>query len=500
MGISSDRRAAQSVEPRDDQGFALLISLIVLALFCLIGFYLAVNAATEIRISDNYESEIKARYAAYAGLDHARAALKGLGLNDILQGPDGRHDESPGYLAHARSFAFRNPVSWTAARTLDVFDPAAEVGGLADDGLLSTGRYMAETGVVLIPASGIALSAPNPAAAGSVTAARYFVKVTDNSGDTSERAADPADDPFVDGDGLIIVRSFGIAPAIREHAGGSARNNSVVVLESRLQRRSTLDLDAPLVIHGTDVLPSTGLMFEGEWFSVRGGAGNPAIGTIDADRFDMVDLTARIAARLAPGQEARIQGEGASPSIRDLTAAIAASGAKAPLLNGNYLWELVHHRAEKYADSSFHGNQDWTVGAVPDLGYYDPSLPSNATEQRPRVTFVGGDLAIGGGTSGGGLLIVTGRLSVNGPFSFTGLVLVAGSGALDTSGPAWSFTGGVYVAAIASDGGSMSWGAARLTLGGSGVLALDRAAIRMAIALIPPDQVGFREVTSSLDP
>ena len=35
--------------------------------------------------------------------------------------------------------------------------------------------------------------------------ARYFVKVTDNNGDASELEADPSDNPFFDGDGIITT-------------------------------------------------------------------------------------------------------------------------------------------------------------------------------------------------------------------------------------------------------------------------------------------------------
>lgn len=484
----------------EEEGFALLISIIVLALFFLIGLYSAMNATTEIRISDNYESEIQARFAAYAGLDHARAAVRGLDFDDLLKGPDGIYDNEAGYLAQARDLGFRSPIAWSVARSLDVLDPSRDVNGLPDDGLLNTGQYQSIPGTILIPRTGIALNAPNPHGSGPIITARYFVKVTDNNGEASELAKDPQDNPFVDGDRLILVRSMGVAPTMREYSGATAHNNSVVVLEVRFKRRSTFDLDAPLLVHGTAVQSSSAVMFEGNSFSIRGGAGNPGIGTLDADKSDAVDPAAQIAAQVAPAQSDNIQGSGSAPSIQDLTAAIGSDPEKALLLDKNYLWNFTRYRVLQFADVLYQGSQEWTGSNAPDLGYYDPSLPPNAPGQRPRVTLVEGDLVIGGSTSGGGLLVVTGKLSTGGEFRFNGLILLVGGGDLDAGGTAWNVTGGIYVANIYDSNGSLNWGTARLSMRGTSALVFDRRMIGMAISLIPPAQVGFREVTSALDP
>ena len=49
-------------------GLALLISLAALALVSLIGLSLAINAGMDMKISDNFETMIRARNAALAGL------------------------------------------------------------------------------------------------------------------------------------------------------------------------------------------------------------------------------------------------------------------------------------------------------------------------------------------------------------------------------------------------------------------------------------------------
>ncbi len=68
-------------------------------------------------------------------------------------------------------------------------------------------------------------------------------------------------------------------------------------------------------------------------------------------------------------------------------------------------------------------------------GYYGPgsspsSFGNNATAK--GITFVDHDVSFGG--SGGGILVVTGKLTLNGNFSFNGLIIVTGAGGVERSG------------------------------------------------------------------
>jgi hypothetical protein len=478
---------------------ALLISMIVLAMLSLFGLYIAVNATTEIRISDNFESETRARFAAFAGLDHARSAMRGLDFDDQLRGPDGISDGTAAYEKQARTFGFRNLLSWTTARSLNLLDPSGEIGNPPDDGLLNSGQYGSTPGTILIPVTGIALSALDPSGSGSAIASRYFVKITDNNGEASEIAMDPADNPFADGDGLIIVRSMGIASTIRDWSGSTLHHNSVAVFEARLKRRSTFIQDAALLVQALEVQPSASVMFEGDSFAVYGGPGSPGIAVIDADTGDDRVPVGQIRSLVAPQQQDNIQGSGGDNSIEDITGAIATDREKALLLDRQFLQDFVQSKVRRFADHAFSGSQDWDGVLAPDLGAYDFRLPSSAPSQRPRVTFVDGDLTVNG-VSGGGLLIVTGKLATAGNFTFNGLIMLVGKGELDARGSTCSITGGVYLAGISGSGRLLDWGTARLSVGGNCEIRYQRSTIRMATSLIPPFQVGFREVTDAMDP
>ena len=444
--------------PSPQEGLALVITLIALALFSLLGFYVAFRSTTEVRISDNYESAVQARFAALAGVDHARELLRGLNLDDQLKGPDGIYDSSPAYLSQARTFSFRNPIPWSTARSLNILDPAADLAGIPDDGLLNTGKTASGNGTVLIPLTGIAQTVPDPYGPGIITISRYFVKVSDNNRDALEIAQDPADNPFHDGDRVVIVRSLGVARTIRENTSGRDRWNSMAVFEAQLKRRGTFKLQAAFVVQGIDVQPCASTMFDGTSFQVRGDAGIAGIATIDADPGDLVSPADQISASVAPDQQGNISGMGLTPSIRDITAPVSADADTSLLLRKDFLSNFAGSDVPGFADNSFQGNQSWAAGSTPDLGNYDPALPSNDPAQRPKVTLVNGDLSIGDGVAGGGLLIVTGRLTVNGRFAFNGLVLVVGKGEMEAYGMNPGVRGGVYLASLLGSSGQSSWG------------------------------------------
>ena len=474
----------------DESGSALILALLALTLLSLLGLFMALSATTGVEISDNYESHVQATYAALAGLNHARVLFRGLALNDLLKGPDGVFNASTSYMSQARTFEFRNPISMQTALTLDIADPSLSVAGLPDDGLLSTGYCNGIRGTDLIPGAGILLTAPNPHGMGIIPMSRYFVKVSDNNGEASEIAGDAANNPFVDGDGIVIVRSLGVARTIPSAAGAALRRNSMALFEARFKRRLTWNPGAALVVLG----PQTSAEFGGS-IEISGGS-SPGIGTIDTVPGDLVfpDRTIRAAAGAGSG----ITGAGEpSPSVRDITGQVGSTADGRLLLNAAYLWDFINDQACAMADSLYEGNQSWPIDGGPDLGWYDSTKPWNAPGQNPRITVVHGDLQISGALSGGGLLIVTGNLSYSGAFAFNGLVIVVGSGSLSAEGSGAGIEGGVFVANLINAGSTTVFGTSRVFIHGSSRIFFSKENARMAISLIPVSQISFREIAGS---
>ena len=169
------------------------------------------------------------------------------------------------------------------------------------------------------------------------------------------------------------------------------------------------------------------------------------------------------------------------------------------LLDGAYVQNFIRRALPRFAHSIYAGAQNW-AGAAPDfLGRYDPAAAPGAPGQDPRVTFVDGDLSVSGDLEGAGILVVSGRVTLAGRFRFYGLVLIIGAGEVEIGG--WSaVTGAVYVASLMESGGIPAWGGVKLNVKEHGRITLDTEAVRMALRLIPPYEVSFREVTSIIDP
>ncbi len=484
-----------------EEGLATLIALIALAIFSLLSFYMAFGAKTELRISDNHESEVQATFAARAGLTHARGLVRGLQYNDLLRGPDGNFNGSAGYLSAARTFAFRNPVPWAMARTLNILSPASALTALADDGVISTGKYNTTNGTPLVPLTGIAETAPNPYGDGTITTARYFVKVTDNNGELTEQlAGDTTNDPFTDFDHIIIVRSMGVAQTISQTIAGTVRRNSVAVVETRFRMRTTFDLDAPFVVEGPDVAFSRNRFFDGNSFDIDGGAGNPGIATIDTNTGDAVSLEQTLESSLTKNQANNISGNCPDPCITDITNTIQPGSDKALLMDPAYLSDLVYNVVPRFADAVYQGDQHWDSTTVPYLGSYDWTKPPNDPSQDPRTTYVNGDLDLQGDITGGGLLVVTGKLDGGGHCIWNGLVLVIGEGNLDMSGWNLGINGGIFVAKLVNNNGTIEFGTPNITIAGNSNIVIHSENINMGMRQIAPEQIGYREINSSLDP
>ncbi len=474
----------------DQSGAALLLALLVLSLLSLIGLFMSINATTGVQISDNYESHVQATYAALAGLNHAKVLLCGLGLNDLLRGPDGIYSANAAYRAEARSYRYRLPLPLSTALILDISDPLPGVSGIPDDGMFSTGVYNNIPGTMLIPVAGISMAAPDPPGMGVIPTSRYFVKVSDNNGEVSEMAGDANDDPFTDGDRVILVRSMGIARTTSRAGASAGRRNSVVVFEARLKRLSTWTLGAALIVVGNQLQPDLGGSFEID------GGDSPGIATIDPVPEDEV-FPDQILRAAASGSGEISGGREPTPSISDISAQIRRNRDHRLLLDPDYLLDFVRNQSPRIADSYFDGNQDWTAGNAPYFGAYNPALPLNAPDQDPKITVVNGDLQVAGNVSGGGLLIVTGRFSCQGSFVYDGLILAIGAGDLNIAGANCEIRGGLYAANMTETAGETSFGSPRIAIGGKSRIVSNRNAVEMAVGLIPPSQISFREIAGT---
>src|ERR1700682_3673611 len=83
------------------------------------------------------------------------------------------------------------------------------------------------------------------------------------------------------------------------------------------------------------------------------------------------------------------------------------------------------------------------------------SLTNLGTGNAPVINVVNGDLTIGGGLTGSGILLVTGTLTMSGNPSYTGIILVIGKGVFNKNGGGnGTMDGSILVANMNNSSGS----------------------------------------------
>jgi hypothetical protein len=469
---------------KDEQGIALIFVLIALSMMAAFSAYMVATSVEDLRSSDNNESMVQARFAARAGIEHARELVKGTNFNGLLQGTDGAYDSSSAHLAAARLHSYRNLLGWSALRSLDISSPSSAVSSLADDGLIST-AIPGTPGTVLVDKTGIAFTATNPYGSGTITTARYFLKVSDNNGEASEIARDAADNPYIDGDGIIIVRSIGVAKTIRESSGSSVRKNSVAVYESRFMQGGPFNnMGSPALVIGSQLTAD----FNGNAFDIIGNGSGPGIATVDTNLTDIYHPDVEL--RVATNGKGTITGN-CNPNVNcvaDVTASVMADPIRARMRDPVWLYDFVYNQVPLFADNK---SETGSLAGM-NLG----------TTSNPKVTWVHNDLSVTGGITGAGLLVVTGSLAMGGSVVWDGLVLVIGEGSFWAHGMNRGIHGGLIVANLTLVGGVPTFGVSTIfeVSGNSNIATFDGSLANRGNGLIPVKQISFREITSMTDP
>jgi hypothetical protein len=475
---------------KDEQGIAMVLVLVALSLMAAFSTYMVLTNVEDLRTSDNSESMIQARFAARAGLEHARELIKGKDFSGILQGTDGSYDNSSAHLTAARQHSYRNLAGWSTLRSLDILDPSSAVNSLDDDGLISTATP-GHAGTALVNKAGISFAAANPYGSGTITTARYFIKVSDNNGEATEIAKDTADNPYVDGDGIVIVRSIGIAKTLTESSGSNIRRNSVAVYEGRFQNNCDnpfVSMNSPVVLIGNDIAAN----FSGNAFSITGTTAGPGVAVVDTNPNDSAHPADILKA--ATGGKGSITGNctGSSSTqcIVDITSGLSAGQRE--ISDPVWLYDFVFNKIPSIADNTITSGR---VGST-NLG----------TDANPKITFVQGDLDATGGITGAGMLVVTGELQMGGSIQFDGLVLVVGIGEFWAHGMNRGIYGGLIVSNLKLVNGVPTFGRTGTTVdfdirGNTNIATYNNAFTNLSNSKFSTvKQLSLREITSTMDP
>lgn len=136
--------------------------------------------------------------------------------------------------------------------------------------------------------------------------------------------------------------------------------------------------------------------------------------------------------------------------------------------------------------TSFHLQNAALGGTLPVP--FPPTYPANQTGGVPQVTYYGdgNSLDLNAGSSGNGILIVDGDLTIHGGFNWYGLILVKGIVNFTGGGSSQNIWGAIL------NGTSVTQND---VLGGSSTVTYDRCALDNTLGTSPPKMLSFREVT-----
>jgi hypothetical protein len=464
-----------------EKGSALIMALIISVIMMALGLAVTFASLSDFSMSEEFEGHKRALYTAETGLADCLRDLRRLDVTAAIS----TDAQVPVFVSSGPSY-YRDPVDFLEARSVDYGRLPSSVGQARIRGLMTPGL-----GTIHAPG-------------------RFIARISDN---------DDGDGDFLtDVDNKFFVRVAGIVPGPPQQLSqyGSLQKNSVAMIEAYYKRDMSLDVGSPFTVYGPDVNPARNTFFDGNSFTLDGydhsgmsiaeierhshhhnnsdasQAGLSVLNDAPSEGDGQTSLD-KIHDTLASGQEDNIEGAdgpwGSSPSMRDDTDTVRNSGNEdATNVFDAYFLSIFIARVSAAADIVYPDGTSLSGGSI-QLG----------TEDNPQIVVAQGDLDVSGNGSGCGLLIVKGELNYSGGFNYDGLILVVGDGSVNVGGANKSIIGGLYLARLEQDAnGDPTFGAPSFTLGGNSNFYFRGDSIRMAMNLLPPKQLGWREITPEI--
>ena len=248
---------------------------------------------------------------------------------------------------------------------------------------------------------------------------------------------------------------------------------NMIVLRSGL---NGFQVPATITLRGSDAVPAPPLTLDtGDSNAVRY-TGNDAAGGAGVSAFAVTvpDVTPTLAGIQKPTQ---VEG----PPVSVLGPSSPIPGVP-PTPTPDWL---------QNADNARQFLSDIKDDATGDGRYFTTKPPASdmGTTGDPKLTFVDGDVDLGPGNQGTGLLVVTGNVTMHGNTSFDGVILVLGGGTVNRNGGGnGTISGGIVVAKFGSTG---DFQAPTFTTngGGNSTIQYDSDSVRDATTTVPGFQV-----------
>ena len=441
------KRLAHSTRRKVDAGIALLISIFVLLLICVVGIAMVVASGTESALTGNYQSSTAVYYAAAAGLEEGRGRL-------LVQNPDYVNNTVPGFIPAGTmpigKIAYI--VNGAGVNPLDSANPAS-FPDLEYDREFVSGPSLATdnaNGTVYTTASVSAVAGlPGPlykwVRINAVTEQAINLDVDSNG------TIDQTTPLYYNGTSLVPAavgsQAFEIT-ALAAYPNGTQK--ILQYITAAPSSSLNLNLPAAVVLSGNNVEftgPDYNSFVVSGLDTVSVGSCNPAspgvsgIGYTNNSDSSFSNIT-------APGSNVMTH-EGDYNGVDAVRPDVAWVGGVLPsdLQTVSGLNSLVQTVTQ---------NASVIVTDPPGPTNLSTIAPAGMSASNPAIIVVNGDLTLdSSGFEGYGILLVTGQFNYNPATTWNGLVLVIGKGVMNTTGfNPGRITGGVLIAKTLDDTGN----------------------------------------------
>jgi hypothetical protein len=428
-----------SKDRRSEQGIALFIAIFTVLLITAIGAGMIMLTNTDTSISANYRDEQTAFFAAKAGMEEIRDRFR-ISADNTLSGslPGAKPGNAGAFVYVTNPNNGENVTPWTTTGLASVY-PDTEIctelqkmgNPCALGGGPYAGWYNAASGIAPLRYSDSYRMTPR--ASWKWTRINQKVNST-SSGTTNASLVDPAfpANALVCWNGasqfatnvascnlvdpnfkpVYVMTTLAVTPT------GSRR-----MVQAEAVSNDFPTLPGPMIFDGGspiyNVPSSNAFTVSGndQAMGANNGAGcpaangEPALGGYNAAAVNALrtDASNRPQSYTGPAQYG-------SPSVADVSAQLSMLSTVGGLQNLVSTVTLVAGNG-----GNVYGNNPATI--------LRPGTNAN-----PQVNVVNGDLTLGGGWSGSGILLVTGNLTMNGNPNYNGLILVIGKGSITKNG------------------------------------------------------------------
>jgi Tfp pilus assembly protein PilX len=509
----------KKAKARHERGIALVAVMLALLLITAMAAGIIILTNTETNTSSNFRDEQRAFFAAKAGIEEARDRLR-KNLSDSLTRPTGLPGSGSSSVLY-----LTNPLN-----SSDTVQPWCGSGSGSCSSVYADDELCNET---LSGSAGCTLDTNTNK---TYPSGSYYTKTT---ADTTTYA--PSTGAVLDWKWARVTLKQNNAFGAGYYVNGSSSNTSQVYWNGNSECVSGSTCTLPVyIITSLAVTPSgSRRMVQMEVAEDQLNFTAPAALTLDgtSDQFSggnasgwaVVGTDTAVAGCGGGGTGAAVPAIGVSdgaPATGNGKGANAASGDVANVINGygtgsgipnknvgsyvglggapdieNVSSTYVSNKLDTISDiqslvSTLKNNITQPVVAggtkVSGSGYLFNSGPvSPSTIPNPQIVYANGDLTLSGSSTGYGILVVTGTLTMKGNVNWNGIILVVGTGNLQTDGTN-QFNGAVVVANTSS--GSIGAPTFSVNGGGNGNVSYSSACIAQATQLSTFHSVSFREL------